>query len=241
VSAELAEAHVTAQARLRELGAGMIANAWRGMPAYHESDLDLWLTTAVPIVLAAQRQAVSLTEAFLARSLGRQPFGVPPAGLIGDALRGTSPETVYRRPFVTVWTALGAGKELEAAIEEGLTRATAAAATDVQLAMRSTLREVGQVDEAILGYQRVPDAAACDFCRLVAGQRYTTDELMPIHTHCGCGVDVITAANRGDFSGRRENDLNVTDGDLTVAVREHGELGPVLVDAAHDFTAELDI
>jgi hypothetical protein len=99
--------------------------------------------------------------------------------------------------------------------------------------MRQTLVAVGEQDPTILGYQRVPDAGACAFCRLVAGQRYRTDQLMPLHNHCGCGVDVITADNRAGFTGKPENDLSKPG----VAVNDHGELGPVLGDPAHTFTA----
>jgi hypothetical protein len=106
----------------------------------------------------------------------------------------------------------------------------------VQLAMRQTLVDIGDQDDLILGYQRVPDTGACAFCRLVAGQRYRTNQLMPIHAHCGCGVDVITAANRADFTGKAANDLSVTRDGVTAEVREHGELGPVLVDGQHEFT-----
>jgi hypothetical protein len=148
---------------------------------------------------------------------------------------------VYRRPFVTVWTALGVGREWERAVGEGLARLTSTAQTDVQLAMRNTLRAVGEADDLILGYQRVPDAGACNFCLLVSGQRYRTGDLMPIHNHCGCGVDVITTINRHEFSGKPTNDLTIPPDAPPVEVREHGELGPVLVNADHDFTTEGDL
>lgn len=243
MSAVATRAHIASQERLRAIIAGLIADAWRRLPGYDEDDVDRFVELAVPMVLAAQRQSVALTEAFIARSLKRQPLGVPPEELTGAAVRnGVEPEQVYRRPFVTVWTALQAGKRWEEAVAEGLHRATSTAATDVQLAMRGTLVAVGERDDLVLGYRRVPDGKACAFCRLVAGQRYTTDQLMPIHNHCGCGVDVITPANRGDFTGRPDRDLTVTGDDgTTAAVREHGELGPVLVNADHDFTSEADL
>jgi hypothetical protein len=229
----LAEAHIAAQQRLRGLTVAATAAIWTGLPGYDEENVDEWLSRAVPVVAAGQRQSVALTEAFLARSLGRRPAGIPRTDIIGARARnGIDPATVYRRPFITVWTALGNGTDWKAAVQQGQARAKSAAATDVQLAMRGTLVAVGQEDPQILGYRRVSDAGACEFCRLVAGQRYLTDQLMPIHNHCGCGVDVITAANRGDFTGQADNDLAV-DG---VAVHQHGELGPVLTDPAHDFT-----
>lgn len=238
-----ADAHIRAQARLRDLTATATERIWRELPAYDEANLDEWLTRTLPIVVLAQRQSVTLTDAFLAQSVGRAPLTPDPAPLTGAGVRaGTAPGEVYRRPFVTVWTALKNGAELDAAIAAGLARATSTAATDVQLAMRATLREIGEADDLILGYQRVPDARACDFCRLVAGMRYRTSELLPVHNRCGCGVDVITGPERPDFHGRYDNDIAATNGDgLAAAVREHGELGPVLVDAAHDFTAQADL
>lgn len=157
------------------------------------------------------------------------------AAVTGAGVRnGTAPVEVYQRPFVTVWTALKAGTRFEDAVAAGLARATGSAAMDVQLTMRSTLTDIGSRDDLILGFERVPDGDACDFCVLVAGQRYTTADLMPVHNHCGCGVDIITAENRGDFTGKTGNDLSMP---AAVSIAEHGELGPLLVGADHHFDA----
>jgi hypothetical protein len=235
----LAEAHIVLQARLRGLTQNAVTSVWASLPAYNHQNVDEWLTKVLPIVTAAQRQSVHLTEAYLARALERQPVGVDVEKLIGDHVRnGAKPEDVYVRPFITTWSELKAGKELAAAVHAGLARATSTAATDVQLAMRASLVSIGQADGEILGYRRVPDAGACSFCQTVAGQRYLIQQLMPIHNHCGCGVEPITAANRGDFSGKHENDLSVVRDGVHAAVREHGELGPVLVDGTQHFTDE---
>lgn len=237
MATQAAEAHIAAQARLRALTVQAVATAWQRLPNYDAVSVAPFLSVVVPLVLAAQRQSAALTNAFLARALGRPPVGVDFAQVVGAAIRAdTIPATVYRRPFVTTWTALSNDVAYPAAVNAGLERATGTAAMDVQNAMRHTLRLVGEFDPQILGYQRVPDASACPFCRLIAGQRYTTDQLMPVHNRCGCGVDVITEANRGDFTGNRDNDLNVTSDGLTAAVKTHGELGPVLVDGSQRFT-----
>lgn len=237
MSEELAQAQIAAQQRVRERASEAVARAWTSLPSYDEDDVPAFLAVAVPAVIAAQRVAASLTNAFLARSVGRQPLQLDLARLIGPAIRnGTMPADVYRRPFVTTWTALKEGVAYEDAVARGRHRATSAAAMDVQLTMRQTLVNVGERDELILGYRRVPDPGACDFCRLIAGRRYTVDQLMPVHNHCGCGVDVITVANRGDFTGKPENDLSVTRDGVTAAVEEHGELGPLLVNGDDHFT-----
>lgn len=239
-----AQLHILAMARLRELTSRAVAGAWAALPGYDEQNVDEWLATVLPIVQAAQTHAVSLTDAYLARAMERQPIGVAAADATGAAVRaGADPAEVYRRPFVTVWTALANDKPWTDAVAAGAARASGTAATDVQLAMRQTLSLVGEADERIVGYKRVPDAGACAFCRLVAGQRYTTRDLMPIHSHCGCGVEPLKSSERHLFTGRRDNDLSLAldtpigpaDG-VQAVVREHGELGPVLVDAADHFT-----
>lgn len=230
----LTDAQIEHQRRIRQRIASVVAEAWRRLGRWDEEDVDRWLAIVVPLVLASQRASATLTNAFLARAVGRAPLALPPGLVAGAAIRnGTPPEIVYRRPFVTYWGALKDGHSWEDALQMGQDRATSAAETDVQLAMRATLREVGERDDLILGYRRVPDGDACEFCRLIAGQRYTVRDLMPVHNHCGCGVDVITAANRDEFTGRRENDLELPP---EVAIHEHGELGPVITDAHDHFT-----
>lgn len=227
----LAEAHILAQQQLREASAQGVGAAWDQLPAYDEENVDEWLSAVLPIVLAAQHRSAAYTDAFIAYETGRRPLGITRRLVTGAAARlGAVPAEVYRRPFVTVWSGLKNGKTWAESVAEGRRRAAAAAETDVQLTMRETLREVGDHDPNVVGFRRVPDSNACKFCVTVAGQRYRTDELMPIHTHCGCGVDVITRANRSDFTGQPDNDLS------GVVVADHGELGPVLVDAEHHFT-----
>lgn len=50
-------------------------------------------------------------------------------------------------------------------------------------------------EQAIVGYERVPDGDACKLCNLAAGQRYRKPNLMPIHNRCGCGVRPLVEAD----------------------------------------------
>lgn len=256
MSPQLAQAHILAEEKLRRAVSGALAGIWAALPGHDERNVEEFLAAALPVVNAGQRQSVALTEAYLARAVGRRPLGIDPEDVIGPAARnGTPPEEVYRRPFVTVWTALKAGTEFAGALDSGLARLTSTAETDVQLAMRETLREVGQLDDAIYGYERIPDGAACDLCLIASTQRYHVSDLMPIHNRCGCGVGVITDPTVGQVIDRerlaelkqRGAVKKITDqrrrartnrGRETpeAAVAQHGELGPVLVDANHDFT-----
>jgi hypothetical protein len=115
--------------------------------------------------------------------------------------------------------------------------------------MRDTLTAVGQQEEYIWGYQRVADGDACDFCLELEGAQFKTDDPMPIHPNCGCGVEPVVYTrgvdNRNSLSNFNRSPVEpptamidraaqlTPDG---VAIRSHGELGPVITDPAHDFS-----
>lgn len=222
----LAEAHIEAQRRLRVLLATAVERSWRNLGAWNRADVPRFLAQAVPAVLTAQRASVSLTEAYLAQSLERQPIGIPAEEVIGAIRGATMPAEVYQRPFVTMWSALGDGKPFADAFSAGLGRATGSAAMDVQMAFRATASAVQEADEGIYGYERVPDGGACNFCLEVAGAFVKSADAMPLHNHCGCGLEPVTTPRA------------VAALPDTVAVHQHGELGPVLTDPTHDFTTE---
>lgn len=226
-----AQAHIEGQRRIRDLTTQRLAQVWTSMQSHNEEDVPQWLAVAVPLVLAAQHASVSLTDAYLGHAMGRQPFGIPPAGLVGAAVRnGTSPEIVYRRPFVTVWSELAAGKALADAVVAGLERALSTAEMDVQMSMRAAATAVDAADPRMRGFHRVADPGACEFCLLVDGAYVKSGAAMPLHNRCGCGLKPNTDPEAGSTS--------LPDG---VAVREHGELGPLLVDPAHHFTTEHEL
>lgn len=204
-----------------------VERIWQGLPGHDRENVDEWLSRVLPLVGAGQRQSVALTEAFLARSLERQPFGLNPDGLVGAAVRaGTPPEEVYTRPFVTMWASLGNGSLWQDAFGAGLARAKGSAAMDVQLSMRDTATAVGQVDPQIQRFQRVADGEACAFCQEVDGAILNSDDAMPLHNNCGCGIEPLTQAKP------------VTAKPAGVAIHQHGELGPVLADPTQNFTTE---
>lgn len=187
MASQLADTQIIAKQRLQQIISSMVAAAWTQLPHYNQEQVDQFLSTVIPVTAAANRQSVMLTEAFLARALGRLPVGVNADQIVAGIRNGTTPEQVYKRPFVTVWSALGKGTPWEQAVRMGRDRATSAAMTDVQLSFTHTLQAVGTSDDRITGYERVPDAGACEFCQTAAGQIYHTDNLMPLHDRCVTG------------------------------------------------------
>lgn len=222
----LARAHILAGERLRRIAAQAVGAAWQGLAAYNEENVPEFLAAAVPVVVAAQRQSVSLTEAYLARSIGRRPVGVNPLDVISQLRGDTTPEDVYRRPFVTVWTSLKERGVYEQAVAAGLAHAVSSARMDVQMAMRQTMQTVQDAEPRIRGYVRVPDGGACDYCLALAGAFVKNADAMPLHNGCGCGLEPVV-----------DDRPPVTPVPDSVAVHEHGELGPVLGDPGHDFTS----
>lgn len=226
----LTDAHITTLAAIRDIVRRGVSGAWGSLPAYDDAQVAEFLALALPIVRGGQEKAASVTDAYVAATLGRQPLGIPTGEVTGAAIRaGALPDEVYRRPFVTVWTALSAGSQYEQAVSAGLARATNLAATDVQLTARQTFQAIQQRDTSIRGYRRQADGAACAFCRLVDGAFVKSAGAMPLHPGCGCGLEPVLA---------REPVTALPDG---VAVHQHGELGPTLGAPDHDFTTAADL
>jgi hypothetical protein len=227
----LVQAHIKAQAVLRALVRRGVVVAWRDLGSYDEADVGRWLARVLPLVDAAQRQGVALTDAYLARALGRRPLGLDVTLLTGAAVRnGAPPEEVYRRPFVGLWADLKSGKPYDAAVAAGMARAAMTAATDVQLAQRAALGAVQSADPQIVGYRREIDGGACAFCSALAGAFSRDGGAGSLHPGCGCSWTPVVG------SAPPSEDLPAD-----VAVREHGELGPLVGSPDHDFTSAADL
>lgn len=224
----LVAAHIEAERRIRVAVVRAVTAIWEGLSGYDEANLDEWYSGVLPIVSAGQLQSVSVTEAFLSQFLQRATLGLNPDGLTGAAVRnGASPEEVYRRPFVQLWSDLKAEKPFVEASSAARARATSAAEMDTQLSMRATADAAQKAEIGIFGYARAADPGACEFCRLVDGAYVKSASAMALHNRCGCGLEPLTAPH--------PRAVTLPSG---VAVHEHGELGPLLTDPSHDFTTE---
>lgn len=227
-----------AQTRLRAIVASAVVVLWNGLPTYDEPSVDPFVASVIPIVTAGQRQSVALTEAFLARMLRRQPLGIAPSGLIGPSVRaGASPQEVYRRPFVNVWTALGKGVAWEDAVNAGRARADATAQSDIALSSRATFQAVQNEDSGIYGYQRVARGGACAYCVAVNGAYVKSADASPLHNRCGCSLEPLTRPHpRAAWLPSGET---VKEDDF--AIHQHGEMGAYLSDPHDHFTSEEEI
>lgn len=172
-----------------------VTRTWTGLGSWHEADIDRFVQAVVPVVEGGQIQVAALTDAYLAQLestvLGTvaRPVGMSPAQVTTQALRGVTAAEVYRRPGMTVWTALAEGKPLDEAVDGGLARLLDIAATDLQLAKRQTAQRVLERNDRVTGYRRVLEGRrSCVLCVTASTQRYKRDQLLPIHGRCDCGV-----------------------------------------------------
>lgn len=256
---------------LRKQVSTRVERNWRTLGSWNEADVDRFLAATLPVVDAGQRRTVSLTDAYLARATRTRAIGLPVDDLVGAAVRnGTDPATVYTRPFVQLWSGLSDGQQFSDALNAAGVRASQSASTDVSLSMRASAdafqEQAGPAESKIIGWERVLDPDACAYCATASTQRYKSANLNPIHANCQCGIAPVFAEN--DRAIRNFNDRvlgNIKDanegagkpywqarhfrvdgqtGEVIlpeVAVHEHGELGAVLADAAHDFTGPAQI
>lgn len=262
---ESAQAYNDLLERLRVRTVAAVVSAWDALGGYNESDVSRFVAVAVPIVAAGQRQAATLTAGYVRRAVlaaGGSPADVTidPAAAVGAAVRnGTPPEEVYRRPFVTVWSALKDGTAYADAVGQGRVRSAVAAQSDVQFAARQAAKDAMAGQPSIVGYRRVLGAGEnCGKCITASTQRYHKSELMPIHARCRCTVaPIVGTLDPGQVINRERLDMlkaemrkrGVTfgtkdQGRLThvrTDVVEHGEHGPTLVDADQAFTGPGDI
>lgn len=143
----------------------------------------------------------------------------------------------------------------EAAARQALDRVEAVAWTDVTLAVREQARHtLSSMD--IDGYRRIlrpelSETGPCGLCVVAATRIYHKQDLKPIHDRCVCEVlPIIDGQDPGLFLNQEDLDriyraAGGTGGDviirgkrhsgrlknIRVAFAEHGELGPILVDA----------
>ena len=246
---------------LRQRLIALVLQVFGSTGSYRDEDADAFVEQMLPVVLGAQQQMGALTDAYLSAMVGDMfGGGAAASGVqIPEAIRGVSPAEVYRRPFVTIWTALSEGKPLAEAIRQGQTRLTSITGTDLQLVRTEATRQVLSADSRVQFYRRVLRGSYnCAMCVIASTQRYRKERLMPIHPGCDCGTrplpagedpgqviepDLLEAAHDAVAKGTGESDRGgrLPDYRDIIIDRQHGELGPLMALRRQDFTGPSDL
>lgn len=227
-------------ARVRRTVSGELSRYWSSMGSWRDADVDRFVRVAVPRVQAGQLAVAYATADRLGGRVDRKL-------VLGS--RAVDPREEYRRPAVSLYTALSEGKPLPDAVRAGVQRLTSLALTDMQVALVSQSRESLRTSRFTHFRRVLTGFENCELCRLAAGHKYTRDDLLPIHGSCDCTVEPVyedAPAPPVDVSGLQLTDARrqqLADGaapESLVAVHEHGELGPVLAWASDEFTGPSD-
>lgn len=241
--------------RIRLASSTAVGKAWDSLVTdVTDRSAERFATAASAISLAAQNETAASLDGYLSVLAGTAPLGLDTEAVTGAAIRaGADPFEVYLRPVITARTKLSEGLAYLDAIGAGRARAIGTAQTDVALTQRTAMASAsGQY--GIVGYRRVLTGKSCALCARASTQRYKSGQLMPIHGSCDCGVapimgdrdpghvinkQLVKDLKAADRQGIAERHLRVgEDGTVIlpdIAVHQHGELGPVLTDASHDF------
>lgn len=226
-------------ARIRDVVGGSLAALWLGLGAYRDPNVDRFVRVAVPKVRAGQIATARVTAQFLGGPvLPREEIA---------AVRPVDPGTEWRRPAVRLYTLLSQGLAFADAVTDSAGLVGDLAATDMQLALRAQSRH----SLTALGhgrYRRVLSGREnCSRCAIASLNVYSTEDLLPIHGHCDCTVEPVEDDFSVDLGGldlTSARAAQVADGaplESLVAVREHGELGPVITWASDAFTGPADL
>lgn len=161
---------------IASLVAQAIRDVWMNMSGYDRQQLAEWIEEVSPLARAGAAEGADLAAAYLA-----ELTGIAPAG---SALEFTLPD--LEGPFLRHWHDLKQGRTWEDSIDGGASQAEA-------IGERSTRDGAGEQfghppkGVKIIGWQRVVQADACEWCQTVATQMYRTRESgSQSHDFCRC-------------------------------------------------------
>lgn len=245
---DLIDAHATARERVVERVVQTISQTWLGLGAWNRDDIEVFVSRVVPVISAGQSLTAQLVDIYVAQVITEitgsftAPVGVPAAVATGG--RGVPPAEVYTRPFIQLWADLAKGVLFNDAFKSATSRLTELADDDMSLAYRHATSSVMTRQSRVTGYRRVirPELSrggSCPLCQTASENTYHRKDLLPIHTHCRCGViPIIGSSDVG-------RDLNDSDRTISAPVATvthlHGELGPVLYPAGQHFDGPASI
>lgn len=206
-----------------------------------------------------QRLTATITNSYLSRvasGVVGQTVAAPGIVLPASLRAGVDHVAVYERLGATYRYAASTGASPAQALATTLARGVAMGQMDNLLAFRAQSRQFMSSSDKITNYRRVirPElsrSGTCGLCAVASDQMYASDELMPVHEHCNCGVlpvargkDPGRSLNASEFKAIYDAAGSTDAKDLkkvTIAIHEHGELGPVLRPGGQHFRGPAEV
>jgi hypothetical protein len=249
-----ARAHAAQQASVR----AMLAAAWRKLPNPYDPEAEAAFAIEAGRIVDQGRQAFAdVTLYTLRRTL--QDAGVTPPSTpkLPERPRGIDvTEEMLRATKEARWR-ISQGMDPSRAMAAGLRRAQSMAEMDLAVAARDAYTAAVKDVPQVIGTRReihpeLSESGVCGLCIAAATRIYKKRALMPLHAHCKCqpvpvllGQDDIAQILNGQSLRELYEGLGLTGRQKLSKVRvrevEHGELGPLLVDAEHAFRGPGDL
>lgn len=238
----------------------LLLGMWVPFTWAHRPDLvNAWAARSAVDVDIAAAQARRIARAFAIeqlRALDALPDRLPP---IEDdyARSGTPIVEVYKRPARQYEHAVRKGKTEQEAAAAFTERMEKIVKADLTTVARDEIVRVAKAAKKVVGYRRVlhpekSEHGPCGLCIVAADRLYSMDDLLPLHNGCVCsfGIEVYedgtspeehspwVRLNKADLETiyKAAGSMYATDLQrIRVGVKEHGELGPILVRDGDEF------
>lgn len=183
----------------------VVAGTWDDLDRWDAADVDVFRRTASPKFEAAQTAAIALAAGYLGVLTGE----TPPAG------RRPGIDPKFDDPFIAYWATLKNGGTWNEAKRAGRERAALMGKDTLVKEIDDYTAEVAGVMK-IVGWRRVTRGDTCDWCRLVATQRYTARDKAARVRHRACDCVVVPIYG--------ETDPGQTIGGLDLSTDEEAQL-----------------
>ena len=259
VRQDLTDANSRIGRRIIDGAAKLAQVAFLNLGDWRDVDAERYLSLIKDPLTSLKNEGAKSTVAFYKAmaDLDGEKFSAPTItknSLATSVLRnGVAEDVVWKRPFVTMRTALAQGKSVKESIELGASRAGYLASTEVQLARRGAGLQARSKNDRIVGYIRtLTGFENCALCYVASTQRYTRGDLLPIHPACDCGempiygtVDpgqVIDEMRLSKTHQAIEERFGISDPGARepdyrkILIANHGEMGPTLTVRGQNFT-----
>lgn len=229
-------------------GRAAVMGEWRDADA-----ITAWAAEVVAATAPSNRAMAAATRATDRRALSALTGkSLTPARQVAtEGMRGVPDEVLWGRLADYYRFEISRGATPQRAQSLVVDRAAIIAETNVTLAMRDQAGADLNASKDVIGWRRVihpelsESGTSCGLCIVASDRWYTRSDLMPIHARCNCLVMPITRKSDPGFRINQDdlNDLYAAAGtnkardlkETRFAIRQHGELGPVLVNKGNRF------
>jgi hypothetical protein len=172
-----------------------------------------FIEPAQTLVAGAQRQAVTLSDLYLAAFISSElrrdesPIGIDPNNYAGKTRDGRALIAVLAPALYAIKIAIVQRRPPEQALASGLSRVVRTARTEVMDAGRMALADAMQSDDRIKAYRRVTHSKPCGACLALAGGTRATNKALEIHASCRCTAEPVVSGVPDSVKRPRGRDL----------------------------------